>query len=382
MHDVRLREEAKVHTRTTREERQFDIVAGSGAAVGMRIDAYLTALFPRFTRSLVQKWFARGYITVDGKPARRGLKLRGGESIAVRAPLPRSDRESDRQPLDLVYADDHLIAINKPPGQLCHPAGKVFVGTLLNQLQDWCHAQGIDDRDLALINRIDRDTSGLILAGLTKQALADVCDQIREHTVYKESRLLCHGVPADEHGHWRDPIGDPPPGRIGKAVRPDGLPSHTEYWIEDRAPEDRYALLRIRLHTGRQHQIRLHAAHHGHPLVGDWVYGAPCEELGGQALHAAAMRFRHPASGEQLALEAPLPAALSQLWLRLKNGVTTTPRVLDASERSRLDLDRGTAPTGSWRRPSWISAEDFRALQQHTGEETLPFGTTDLIDDT
>ena len=219
--------------------------------------------------------------------------------ICIRTPLPKSDSGTQApDDISILYHDEHLIAINKPPGQLAHPAGKVYQGTLLNQLQDWCLENNIDDKHLALINRIDRDTSGIILAGLSKEAVAGVCELIRIHEVHKEYRAICHGCPSEQHGHWRDPIGEPYDNRIGKIIRADGLPSHTEFTIGettgDTSTDNAFTLLHIRLHTGRQHQIRLHAAHNGFPLVGDWVYGSGCEELAGQALHAAELGFKHP----------------------------------------------------------------------------------------
>jgi hypothetical protein len=141
-----------------------------------------------------------------------------------------------------------------------------------------------------------------------------------------------------------------------------GKPSHTDYAVLETAPGG-YSLLQVLLRTGRQHQIRIHAAHNGHPLVGDWVYGPACQELRGQALHAAVLAFPDPRSGKQLTVEAPLPGAIGALWEHLKAGGTVTPRELDDDERSRLGQIEG----GPTRLPTWLTPEQRVAIERELG---------------
>jgi 23S rRNA pseudouridine1911/1915/1917 synthase len=280
------------------------------------------------------------------------------------APLP--ERDEDRgypQALEILYRDQWLLAANKPPGQLAHQAGKTMTGTLLNQVQDWFEAQGGDPQHVRLINRIDRDTSGIVLLSLDVAAHTTVAQAMEARDLDKEYRAICHGSPADDHGDWRDPIGEGPAESIQRMVRPDGQECHTEFFVVERTTN--FSLLRLLLHTGRQHQIRVHAAHNGCSLVGDWVYGQPCHELDGQALHAALMEFAHPVEKRTVRIEAPFPRALADLWTRLKNGGTLTPRTLSDEQLSKLG--RTTIDDGI-RRPSWLTAEEFDQLRREAGE--------------
>jgi hypothetical protein len=182
-------------------------------------------------------------------------------------------------------------------------------------------------------------------------------------------------------GEWHDPLGPGDERSIARVVRPDGQECWTDYEVLETAPDGAsadgaaddaddaattpaFSLLRLLLHTGRQHQIRVHAAHHGVPLVGDWVYGKPCAEIPGQALHAAFLGLDHPMTKKRLELQAPLPAAFSTLWSRLKAGAVPTETALSAEQKSKLGLeeDRGV------RRPKWLSEEEFAKLREETGE--------------
>jgi 23S rRNA pseudouridine1911/1915/1917 synthase len=242
-------------------------------------------------------------------------------------------------------------------------------GTMINQVQEWFEAEGGDPLQVRLVNRIDRDTSGILLLSFDAAVHAQVSTAFAERDLSKEYRAICHGIPAEAHGHWREPLGEGPPESIARVVRPDGQQSHTEYEVLETAGAGTagaaFSLLKISLHTGRQHQIRVHASHHGHPLVGDWVYGPACAELGGQALHSAVLEFLHPRLKRTLRIEAPLPARLAGLWTELVAGRPLTPVALDDEQLSKLGR---TAPRPSLRRPSWLSDEEFARLREEAGE--------------
>jgi 23S rRNA pseudouridine1911/1915/1917 synthase len=393
-----LRNEVPVERLLTGTHRILKFTVGRVHGRGWRLDKYLAALMPTISRAMIQRWIERGAATIDGVVTSGRPPIHPGQRIVLMAPLP--ERDDDRgypQALEILYRDRWLLAVNKPPGQLAHQAGKTMTGTLLNQAQDWFEAQGGDPVQVRLINRIDRDTSGIVLLSLDVAAHATVSQAMEARDLDKEYRAICHGSPADDHGDWRDPIGEGPPESIQRVVRPDGQECHTEYFVLERTdasgvrgpesgvlPHQRtprtvdsadpgprtpdsghFSLLRLLLHTGRQHQIRVHAAHNGCPLVGDWVYGEACHELAGQALHAALMEFAHPVEKRSVRIEAPFPRTLADLWSHLKGGGGLTPRTLGEEQLSKLGR---TPPDDSVRRPSWLSLEEFDRLRREAGE--------------
>ncbi len=331
----------KVRKSLTGTHREVEFVVGRRIGLGWPLMDYLRAIAPRYEPELIQLWAQRGDLTVDGGPCCADQPVVSGQRVLLKAPLPPADPGYTPPPLDLVYADEHFALANKQPGHLAHQAGRIMTGTLLNQLQDLMLERGKAAEDVRLVNRIDRDTSGLVLVSFDLPTHVLLAKIIEERRMRKEYRALCHGLPTSVHGHWTDPIGPSDRPSVRRMVRPDGQPCHTEFQVEAAAGEGPtgFARLNIILHTGRQHQIRLHASHHGHPLIGDWVYGQGCEELPGQALHAAAMEFAHPHSGEVLRVEAPLPKVFDELWNNILTGPGPTPRELTTDQRSKLGLD-------------------------------------------
>ncbi len=388
-----IRNEVPVERLLTGTHRVLKFTVGRVHGKGWRLDKYLAALMPTISRAMIQRWVERGAATIDGVATSGRPPIRAGQRIVLMAPLP--ERDEDRgypQALEILYRDRWLLAANKPPGQLAHQAGKTMTGTLLNQVQDWFEAQSGDPQQVRLINRIDRDTSGIVLLSLDVAAHATVSQAMEARDLDKEYRAICHGAPTDDHGDWRDPIGEGPPESIQRVVRADGQECHTEYFVMERSDVrcpmsdatssahtrdvdhdighrtsdiGRFSLLRLLLHTGRQHQIRVHAAHHDCPLVGDWVYGAACHELTGQALHAALMEFAHPVEKRTVRIEAPFPRTLAELWTQLKADGGLTPRTLSEEQLSKL----GRTPSDDGiRRPSWLTVEAFDRLRRETGE--------------
>ncbi len=365
-----IRNEVPVERVLTSTHRILKFRVGRLHGRDWRLDKYLAAILPTLSRTLIKKWIERGSATVDGEVVHGRPQLRPGQYVILEAPLP--ERDEDRgyaQDLEILYQDKWLLAANKPPGQLSHQAGRTMTGTLLNQVQDWFEAKGGDPQHVRLINRIDRDTSGIVLLSLDVKAHAVVSQAMEARDLEKEYRAICHNIPTDEHGDWRDPIGEGPAESITRVVRDDGQPCHTEFFVLEHTPTSQpqvFSLLKLLLHTGRQHQIRVHASHNGCPLVGDWVYGTPCQELSGQALHAAVMEFAHPFEKRTLRIEAPLPHRLKMLWRQLMNG--QLPTLLELSDEQRSKLGLVTDTSNDIKRPSWLTVEEFEQLRREAGE--------------
>ena len=331
-----IRNEVKVRKELTGTHRHVEFTVAKRHILDVDLATYVMALCQRYPREYLERWCADGRVTVDGQHAAADQRLATGQRVILHIPLPPPDPTYTVPPLELLWHDEHCACANKATGHLAHQAGRIMTGTLLNQLQDRQLAAGGQAADVRLVNRIDRDTSGILLASFSHAAHVALSQAMADKLFHKEYLAICHGVPVESHGHWREPIGVPREGSSLRCVRDDGLPSHTTYTVEATDPDQRFALLRIILHTGRQHQIRVHASHHGHPLVGDWCYGQPCEELPGQALHAAVLGFPHPVTGANIRVEAPLRDSLAKMWAALGAGATPTPRELTEDQRSKL----------------------------------------------
>lgn len=361
-----IRDQVRIEKKLSNVDRIIELKVGGNAGIGWRLDKFLTILFPRFTRSMIQRWIKNGWCTVDSVLANSKQEIRPYQHIILHTPLPEQEEHADFGPLHILYNQDDILVLNKAPGQLPHQAGKILSGTLLNDIHDWCEENGYNPEEARLVNRIDRDTSGIVLCSLNREVHRALSISLQSHDLHKEYRAICIGVP-EAYGHWRDPIAAGSDATIARAIEPDGQESHTEFWVDEVSADQQYALLRIKLHTGRQHQIRIHAAHNGFPLVGDWVYGSACAELSGQALHAAKLIFPHPFSDEAISVEAPLPTRLAELWEHLKTGVDLTALELNREQQSKLGL-LGKEEQGLWRRPSWLSEQEFKSLQDEQGE--------------
>jgi 23S rRNA pseudouridine1911/1915/1917 synthase len=332
-----IRNEVKVTKRLTPTHREIVFRTGK-RHLDLGLAAYVRAICPRYPDGLVERWCADGRVLLDGRAAAADAALLPGQLVELRAELPVAQDDYVPPPLVFVHADADVAVANKDVGHLAHPAGQIMTHTLLHQVQAWAQPRGVAAEDVRLVNRIDRDTSGLVICSLNLPAHVVLARAIAERRAHKEYLAICHGAPPEDAGDWRDPIGTPDAGPEQiRCVRADGQDAHTQWRVEARAPGNAFALLRLILHTGRQHQIRVHAAHHGHPLVGDWVYGTRCAELPGQALHAARLVIDHPRGGS-LDLAAPLTERLRALWERLAAGGAPTPQELSPEQRSKLGL--------------------------------------------
>lgn len=296
---------------------------------GSRLDQAAAQLFGEYSRERLKQWIQDGQLTLDGRQARPKDRVMGGELLAVAAQLQdETHAVAEAIPLDIVHEDDQLIVINKPAGLVVHPGAGNPQGTLMNALLH-------HDPELAqlpragIVHRLDRDTTGLMVVARTLTAHTSLVSQLADKQVYREYEAVTYGN-MTAGGTVDAPIDRHPHDRVRMAVVPGGRPAVTHYRILQRYPNHTH--VRVQLETGRTHQIRVHMAHIGFPLVGDPVYarlrfpkGASQELLDGlrqfsrQALHARRLGLVHPASGEQCLWESDLPEDFALLLQVLKH---------------------------------------------------------------
>ena len=279
---------------------------------GERADQLIARLAPGLTRSAAQRLLEEGAVTRNGQPVKKNYKAAEGDVLAVALPDPEPAEAVPQDiPLDVVYEDDDVIVVNKPVGLVVHPAAGHPDGTLVNALLYHCgkSLSGINgELRPGIVHRIDRDTSGLIIAAKSDFAHLSLAGQLQDHSLYREYEAVAVGGFKEDQGTVRAPIARHPTDRKRMAVNfLQGREAITHYTVLERFSG--YTHLQCRLETGRTHQIRVHMAHIGHPLLGDTVYGSkkPCPGLAGQCLHARRLSFVHPRTGERMTVECPLP---------------------------------------------------------------------------
>lgn len=289
---------------------------------GVRLDAFLSA-DGALTRSQAARLIAEGRVRVNGKPAAKSARLSGGETVTVDVPQLRETALPPQDiPLDVVYEDDDVIVVNKPTGLVVHPAPGHPDGTLVNALLHHCgdSLSGIGgEKRPGIVHRIDRDTSGLIIAAKNDAAHLALSAQLKDHSLSRTYECLVTGNMKQDSGTVDTPIGRSSADRKKMAVVPTGRRAVTHWEVVARYPGVTH--LRCRLETGRTHQIRVHMAYIGHPILGDTVYGAkkPVPGLTGQCLHATGLRFIHPRTGEPVELHCPLPPEFTAMLQKLQN---------------------------------------------------------------
>ena len=289
---------------------------------GERIDALLSRKFPALSRSLIQKCMEAGTVTVNGKPVKKNARPNTGDEIVFAFPETESlPVEPQNIPLDIVYEDEDIIIVNKTRGMVVHPAPGHPDGTLVNALLYRCgdSLSGIGGvQRPGIVHRIDKDTSGLLAVAKNDFAHQGLSAQLSDHSLCREYVAVVNGNFREESGVVDRPIGRHPVDRKRMAVNEKNGRAAVTHW-QVLARYRGYTLLRCRLETGRTHQIRVHMASIGHPLLGDGLYGAKCPDKGleGQCLHARRLCLIHPRTGEALQFEAPLPDYFNEILARL-----------------------------------------------------------------
>lgn len=279
---------------------------------GMRVDAFLGGRLDRLTRSFAQKLCEQGLVLRNGKPAAKNDRLREGDSITVSIPPARPlETPAQEIPLCIVYEDAELLVVNKPKGMVVHPAAGNEEGTLVNALLYHCRGELSGIGGVArpgIVHRIDKDTSGLLVAAKTDRAHLSLSAQIKAHTLTRVYHAVLHGNLREESGRVDAPLGRHPTDRKRMCVTDkNARAASTRYQVLERY--EGFCHVRLELETGRTHQIRAHMAHLGHPVAGDAVYGPKkgVKGLKGQCLHARVLGFDHPVTGERMEFTSDLP---------------------------------------------------------------------------
>ncbi|MEP7241026.1 MAG: RluA family pseudouridine synthase [Devosia sp.] len=320
------------------EDEDFVLTAGDEFAGG-RLDAVLAKAFPAFSRSRIKDLILAGAAAINGQTASEpNARIKAGDVLLLSAPPPiDADPQPEDIPLAILYEDDDLIVIDKPVGMVVHPAPGSTHGTLVNALLFHCKGglPGINGvKRPGIVHRLDKDTSGVMVAAKTDAAMAGLSAQFADHgrtgPLHRAYTAFAWGHTQQGRGTVDAPLGRDSANRLKQAVRREGREAITHYAVEARYGDDGWDItqLRCELETGRTHQIRVHMAHIGHPLVADPLYAsgyatksrrlpdnlrAIVDGLGRQALHAAQLGFEHPTTGEEMTFEAPLPPDLEGL---------------------------------------------------------------------
>ena len=296
----------------------------SSEAAGLRLDAFLSQEVEELTRSAAARLCEEGQVCrEDGTALAKNYRLRGDETLLVTLPDPEPlDAVPQDIPLDVIYEDADVIVVNKPKGLVVHPAPGHPDGTLVNALFHHCGTSlsGIGGAlRPGIVHRIDRDTSGLIIAAKNDFAHQKLSAQLQDHTLARTYECVVVGNLREDQGTVDAPIGRCPSDRKKMAVVPGGRSAVTHWEVIARYPG--YTHVRCRLETGRTHQIRVHMAYIGHPILGDTVYGAKkaVPGLQGQCLHAVGLRFLHPRTGEAVELKCPLPEEFQAVLRKLQS---------------------------------------------------------------
>ncbi len=305
---------------TSAETREFVVPAEEA---GGRLDLFLSARMPDWSRSQVQRLIRAGLVQVNSLPARKaGQEVEAGNAITVRAERQELGAQPESLPLDIVYEDDDLLVVNKPAGMVVHVGAGVKSGTLVNALLH--HIGGLSkaggELRPGIVHRLDRMTSGLMIVAKNDFTHRQLAAQFKSRTIHKTYTALVHGRVAGDRGEIRRPVGRDPRRRVrmkAGGIRP--REAVTLFRVLRRFSH--FTLLEAKPQTGRTHQIRVHLAAAGHPVVGDTLYGAPgklrieareVKTLARNFLHASAIEFQHPRTGKSVSLSVPLPAELDQ----------------------------------------------------------------------
>ncbi len=307
--------------RNSSETRSWTLVVTGGTT---RLDRYLAGQLHDLTRSRLHGLIGDGFVLVNGEATKPAQQVRAGDVVDVTVPKPREvSMAAEDIPVPLVYQDDDIVVLDKPAGLAVHPGPGHLSGTLVNALLARCPGiEGVGGEIRpGIVHRLDKDTSGLMVVAKNDAAHHHLSELLKERDVRKEYLALAEGALAEEEGVIDRPIGRHPRNRKKMAVVEDGRTARTCYRVLERF--ERATLVRLSLETGRTHQIRVHLAYLGHPLVGDGVYGRGPGNLGRQFLHACRLGFEHPSSGEFVEFSSKLPEDLRRVLeeMRRESGV-------------------------------------------------------------
>jgi 23S rRNA pseudouridine1911/1915/1917 synthase len=297
------------------------------ASAGARLDRWLSERLTDLSRARLQSLIRGGLVRVDGAASKAAHRLRGGERVEIEVPPPADETLTPESvPLSIVYEDPHVLVVDKPAGMVVHPGAGRSGGTLAAAIL--AHAPttaGVGGpRRPGIVHRLDKDTSGLLVVAKTPQAYDDLVEQLAARTVTRRYLAVVHGRVRTNEAVVDAPIGRHPTDRVKMAIRPAGRGKRavTRYRVLERFAE--FTSVEVRLETGRTHQIRVHLASLGHPVVADSVYGNPRTRspipLDGYALHATGLAFVHPAFRKVIECAAPIPARIERLLLHLRGG--------------------------------------------------------------
>lgn len=300
---------------------QYTVTA---AEVGARIDLFLAEHFD-VTRTAASRLLSEGAATVNGGEVAKNYKLRLGDAVSLELPpVKEVETKAENIPLTIVYEDEDIAVIDKPKGMVVHPAAGNEEGTLVNALLYHMgdRLSGIGgERRPGIVHRIDKDTSGLLVIAKNDFAHNILSEGLKTHSIDREYMAVAIGGFRDDRGTVNKPIGRNPKDRKKMAIVADGREAITHYTVAERFQG--YTLLAVKLETGRTHQIRVHMASVGHPLLGDEVYGGKSSlklPLAGQTLHAYRLTLTHPRTGETMTFESPLPAYFEAILEKLRKG--------------------------------------------------------------
>lgn len=318
--------ESLINEELENEDLSDDIIEFLSDKAGERIDKYLSEKLPNYSRSYLKGLIDEDRVLVEGKAVKSSFKVFNGAAVIVNIPpIKEVEITPENIPLDILYEDDDVILVNKPKGMVVHPAAGHYSGTLVNALMYHCkdNLSGINgELRPGIVHRIDRDTTGVIIACKNDVAHRFVAEQLKEHSIKRKYQAIVYGAFKDDEGTVEGPIGRSKADRKKMAIVPDGKPAVTHYKVirnYTSSNGNNFAHIECELETGRTHQIRVHMTSVGHPLLGDEVYGVAKNpfKLQGQALHAEMLGFVHPRTGEYMEFHAPLPEYFTKLLKKL-----------------------------------------------------------------
>ncbi|WP_298837266.1 RluA family pseudouridine synthase [Clostridium sp.] len=291
-------------------------------SVGMRLDVFIANELEDKSRSYIQGLIEKENATVNGKCRKSNFKLKLDDMIGFSIPDPvELNVKAEDIPLDVIYEDSDVIVVNKPQDMVVHPAPGNYTGTLVNALLNHCtDLSGINGiLRPGIVHRIDKDTSGALVVAKNDNAHNSLAAQLKDHSMTRSYLAIVEGVIKDDEGTVDEPIGRHPKDRIKMAIVESGKRAVTHYKVIERF--NGYTLVECNLETGRTHQIRVHMAKIGHPLVGDLIYGFKKQHfnLKGQVLHAKKLGFIHPTTNKYMEFESPIPTYFENLITKLRN---------------------------------------------------------------